>query len=38
MYRGVVPFIVLHLVVLAAVLSLPWLSLWLPSVLFRGFN
>jgi len=38
MYRGVVPFIVLHLVVLAAVLSMPWLSLWLPSVLFRGFN
>ena len=38
MYRGVVPFIVLHLVVLAAVLAVPWLSLWLPSVLFRGFN
>jgi tripartite ATP-independent transporter DctM subunit len=38
MYRGVVPFITLHMVVLAAVLSLPWLSLWLPSVLFRGFN
>jgi tripartite ATP-independent transporter DctM subunit len=38
MYRGVVPFITLHMVVLAAVLALPWLSLWLPSVLFRGFN
>jgi tripartite ATP-independent transporter DctM subunit len=38
MYRGVVPFISLHMVVLAAVLSLPWLALWLPSVLFRGFN
>jgi tripartite ATP-independent transporter DctM subunit len=38
MYRGVIPFITLHMVVLAAVLALPWLSLWLPSVLFRGFN
>ena len=38
MYRGVIPFISLHLVVLAAVLAMPWLSLWLPSVLFRGFN
>jgi TRAP-type mannitol/chloroaromatic compound transport system permease large subunit len=38
MYRGVVPFIGLHMVVLAAVLSLPWLALWLPSVLFRGFH
>ena len=38
MYKGVVPFIALHMVVLAAVLAFPWLSLWLPTVLFRGFN
>lgn len=38
MYKGVVPFIALHMVVLAAVLAFPWLSLWLPSILFRGFN
>lgn len=37
MYKGVVPFICLHMVVLAAVLTLPWLSLWLPTILFRGF-
>ena len=38
MYKGVVPFIALHMVVLAAVLAFPWLSLWLPTILFRGFN
>jgi tripartite ATP-independent transporter DctM subunit len=38
MYRGVVPFIALHMVVLAAVLAFPQVALWLPSVLFRGFN
>lgn len=38
MYKGVVPFIALHMVVLAAVLSFPKLALWLPSILFRGFN
>jgi TRAP-type mannitol/chloroaromatic compound transport system permease large subunit len=38
MYRGVVPFILLHLVVLAAVLTWPQLALWLPTILFRGFG
>ncbi len=37
MYRGVIPFILLHGVVLAAVLLLPQLALWLPALLFRGF-
>ncbi len=37
MYKGVVPFIVLHMVVLAFVLSYPDLALWLPSIFFRGF-
>jgi TRAP-type mannitol/chloroaromatic compound transport system permease large subunit len=37
MYKGVVPFIVLHGVVLAFVLSIPSLALWLPTILFRGF-
>ena len=38
MYKGVIPFICLHGVVLAAVLSFPKLALWLPTVLFRGFD
>lgn len=37
MYKGVIPFILLHLVVLAFVLALPQLALWLPTILFRGF-
>jgi TRAP-type mannitol/chloroaromatic compound transport system permease large subunit len=37
MYKGVVPFIFLHMVVLAFVLSMPNLALWLPTILFRGF-
>ena len=37
MYKGVVPFIFLHMVVLAFVLSIPSLALWLPTILFRGF-
>lgn len=37
MYKGVIPFIVLHMVVLAFVLALPQLALWLPTILFRGF-
>ncbi len=37
MYRGVVPFIALHMVVLAIVLAFPWVALWLPTILFRGF-
>ena len=37
MYKGVIPFIVLHMVVLAFVLSYPDLALWLPSIFFRGF-
>jgi len=38
MYKGVVPFICLHMVVLAGVLAFPWLALWLPTILFRGFG
>jgi len=37
MYKGVIPFICLHMVVLAFVLSIPSLALWLPTILFRGF-
>ena len=37
MYKGVVPFIFLHMVVLAFVLAMPNLALWLPTILFRGF-
>ena len=37
MYKGVIPFIALHMVVLASVLALPQLALWLPTILFRGF-
>jgi len=37
MYRGVVPFIVLHFVVLALVITFPSLALWLPSRLL-GFD
>lgn len=35
MYRGVVPFILLELVVLALVYVFPALALWLPSVVFK---
>jgi len=38
MYKGVVPFICLHMVVLAGVLLVPSLALWLPTILFRGFG
>ncbi len=38
MYKGVVPFISLHMVVLAALLAFPLLALWLPTILFRGFD
>lgn len=37
MYKGVIPFILLHIVVLGFVLALPQLALWLPTILFRGF-
>ncbi len=37
MYRGVIPFILLELVVLALVYWFPGLALWLPSVVFRTF-
>lgn len=38
MYKGVVPFICLHMVVLAGILVFPSLALWLPTILFRGFG
>ena len=37
MYRGVVPFILLHFVVLALLIAFPQIALWLPSVLL-GFD
>jgi tripartite ATP-independent transporter DctM subunit len=37
MYRGVVPFIALHFVVLGLLIAFPGLALWLPSVLL-GFD
>lgn len=37
MYRGVVPFIGLHFVVLAAIMIYPQMALWLPEVLI-GFD
>jgi len=37
MYRGVIPFILLELVVLALVYWFPGLALWLPSVVFKSF-
>ena len=37
MYRGVVPFIALHFVVLALLIAFPQIALWLPSVLL-GFD
>jgi tripartite ATP-independent transporter DctM subunit len=37
MYRGVMPFIGLHFVVLALIVAFPSLALWLPSVLL-GFD
>lgn len=36
MYRGVVPFIVLELIVLALVYWFPGLALWLPRLVFGG--
>lgn len=36
MYRGVIPFIILELMVLALVYFFPALALWLPSVVFRS--
>ena len=33
MYRGVVPFIALHFIVLAALIAFPELALWLPRVM-----
>jgi tripartite ATP-independent transporter DctM subunit len=33
MYRGVIPFVALHFVVLALLFAFPWLALWLPTVL-----
>lgn len=36
MYRGVVPFIALHFVVLALLIAFPSLALWLPKVLLGG--
>ena len=37
MYRGVVPFIVLHFVVLGLIIAFPEIALWLPSQLL-GFD
>ena len=36
MYRGVVPFIALHFVVLGLLIAFPSLALWLPKVLLGG--
>lgn len=36
MYRGVVPFIALHFVVLGLLITFPSLALWLPKVLLGG--
>ena len=36
MYRGVVPFIALHFVVLGLLIAIPSLALWLPKVLLGG--
>ena len=36
MYRGVVPFIALHFIVLALLIAFPSLALWLPKVLLGG--
>lgn len=33
MYRGVIPFVALHFMVLALLFAFPWLALWLPTVL-----
>ena len=38
MYKGVVPFIFLHFIVLTCVILYPQLALWLPTILFRGFG
>jgi tripartite ATP-independent transporter DctM subunit len=38
MYKGVIPFICLHFVVLTGVILYPQLALWLPTILFRGFG
>ena len=37
MYRGVIPFILLELAVLALVYWFPGIALWLPSVVFKTF-
>ena len=37
MYRGVIPFILLHFVVVALLITFPQIALWLPSVLL-GFD
>ncbi|MFT5173811.1 MAG: tripartite ATP-independent transporter DctM subunit [Gammaproteobacteria bacterium] len=34
MYRGVIPFIALHFIVLALLIAFPGLALWLPAVMF----
>ena len=38
MYKGVIPFICLHFIVLASVIIWPDIALWLPTILFRGFG
>jgi tripartite ATP-independent transporter DctM subunit len=37
MYRGVIPFILLHFIVLGLLIAFPQIALWLPSVLL-GFD
>lgn len=37
MYRGVIPFVALHFVVLALLIAFPQIALWLPTVLL-GFD
>ena len=37
MYRGVVPFIILHFAVLGLIIAFPSVALWLPSALL-GFD
>jgi len=34
-YRGVLPFVVLQIAVIALIVTMPWLATWLPSVLAR---
>jgi len=36
MYKGIVPFVIIELIMIALVFFFPKIALWLPGIMFQG--